>query len=293
VDDDRAAFEWFRHYALLIAVMVLVGGGAGWVYQRLTPSRFEAWSIVIETGTAIGPLQLGPVAQAIFQTAAAASDVELRPVPSTTTLIVVGKGSTLELAEARSTAATDALLRAFQIQKLSKFARLPAQRAPTSSGPGLSTLIIIGATAGLWLGLGLAVLHYRLRRPILTLAAAMSVAGVDRVVVLEAARPRWGTSRRVRWRDDEGNRASLERFARGRTNGDAPDVVVPGAGRRQRAHVVRRWRRIPGLGGGFSEEPPGGWTVLVCDPSTRRSDLARSRSVVSGSADTVDLVWIR
>jgi hypothetical protein len=237
-------------------------------------------------------LQLGPVAQAIFQTAASGSDVELRPVPSTTTLIVVGKGPTLELAEARCTAATDALLRAFQIQKLSKFVRLPAQPAPTSSGPGLSTVIIIGATAGLWLALGFAVLHYRLRRPILTLARAMTVAGVDRVVVLEPARPGWGTSRRVAWRDDEDNRASLERFAHGRANGNGPDIVVPGAGRRRRARVVRRWRRIPGLGGASSEQAPG-WVVLVCDPSTRRSDLARSRSIVGGSADTIDLVWIR
>src|SRR5205823_9943005 len=106
----------------------LVGGLAGVLYTTVVPRRAEAWTLVVENGSAIQPRQLGAVSQAIFHSEPVyrpamralglgespqrflATRVALQPVPQTNTLVVVGRGSTLTTASRTSHAMAEAFV---------------------------------------------------------------------------------------------------------------------------------------------------------------------------------------
>src|SRR5207237_9184070 len=116
-DDDAWLFAWLRVYGALVALFVVIGAAAGFLYTRVVPRKPQAWTLVVETGTAIGPRQLGPVSQALFHSsevyrpamrALGISEspirfydtrVAVQPVPSTNTIIVVGIAGDLTTAE--------------------------------------------------------------------------------------------------------------------------------------------------------------------------------------------------
>lgn len=180
--DDVDLFAWLRHYALVFITTVALGLVAGIAIGLAERPPAEAWTYVIETRARIPSKELAPLAEAVFASSAlygpameALNDreppatflerVELRPVPASPMLIVVGRASTAPEADRISSATARALIAAFAQAGFPDFSILglgPAIVRPTLSPRVLS---MVGACVGLWLGLAVAFLHYQVRRP--------------------------------------------------------------------------------------------------------------------------------
>jgi hypothetical protein len=308
VDEDRSLFLWLRHYALVIVLVTGLGVIGGWAYTKAAPPKEEAWTIVLQTGQAIGPLQLGSVAQAVFSSAATyapvlarfrpgespqrflANDVQLLPIPQSNAMIVIGRDRSFDGAAQLSSAMATSLVSAFASRNISHFTSFAPQPATGSTHPSTATIVLVAAAAGLWLGLAIGVVHYRARRPVLALERAMSVAEPDRVVIL-APRRWWALRRRPEWRDDDRSRSSLQNLADGR-DGVAPELLAPGWSERTRRRLSTRVGAVLQPNGERLRQSTA-WTVFVCTAATGEFDLALARQLVERGRDEFDLIWVR
>ena len=308
-------FDWIRHYAALIVLVVTVGAVGAFAYLQVFPPRSEAWSLVVETGTGIPARQLGPVADAVFHSAAVYQPVmqqlgvvgspesflsgstDLRPVPGTNTLIVVGRSNSLARAVQISNAMAASLVQVFHVRAgLGGFTVFSeAEPAPIREAIPLRQAILLGGGFGLWIGLGLAALHYRVRRPMLSPEVALRMTGPEPLAVLERNRPTWLgvlTSSPV-WKDTGRNRAVLSEVVDG---SGRPLVVAPGARARTRKAVERRLSRTVQRGGESLPPDPeaADLSLLVCHPSTPASDFGLAAADQSDRMPPrrVQIVWV-
>lgn len=286
MDDDRLFFDWVRHYALTVGVFLVVGLLAGVVATRLVPARFEAWSVAVQAGDDILPRDLGPTALAIVRSAEvyepamreAGVDVsaerffeefaELRPVPETDALIMIGRSEDPQQALAISDAMVRSLIRAFEGRALADM-ELFSVATPVEDEVSAPVIVVIGLVSGLWLGLALALIHYRLRRPVMTLERAMALLEASSVTMVEGP---------ARWR------RLLRR--------------VPG---RMQAHPAREALVGAAAGGGGGSSEAGGaeaFTTVVAHAGTSESEIAEWRILAEndprmrGGAD-LRLIWMR
>jgi hypothetical protein len=233
------------------------------------------------------------------------SSTALRPVPDTNTLIVVGRSRSLTRAEEISNAMARSLVNAFKTranyQNFSVFSE--AEPAPVQQAVTPRQAVALGAGIGFWLGVGIAVVHYRLRRPLLTPAAAVRImAGDRRLTFLERAGPSWlGILRSSpMWRETSRNRLALKGLVDGAGH---PMAVAPGA----HARVVRALDRrldlaIVGTAGTAArrrrrtgrESQRSDISVLICHPATPTVDfrLAASELVDPRHRGRVEVVWV-
>jgi hypothetical protein len=216
VDDDRLLFDWLRHYGRGLILFLLLGLGGGLAYAALGPREYEAWTIVTQSGEGISTRQLDTLSHAVFRSEAVyvpalrelgvgraplpfyREHTELRPVPDTGALIVVGKDDDRERAAEISSVMARHLVTAFTVRALTPL-EVFGRVAPRAHGIAGRVATVLGATVGFWAGLGASALHYRARRPLLSLRRAIPVAGADRVDVPRRRGPRWlGAGRRAR-----------------------------------------------------------------------------------------------
>jgi len=324
VEDDPGLLDWIRLYWALVTLAVIIGVAGSALYVRAFPAKREAWSLVVEQRTAIPPRQLGPVASAVFHSAEVYRPVmeqlkviespqrfldrstDLRPVPDTNTLIVVGRSGSLTRAEEISNAMAASLVSAFKsranYQNFTVFSE--AEPAPIRQAVTPRQAVALGAGVGFWLGMGIAVLHYRLRRPLLTSAtAARIMAGDRRLTFLERVGPSWlGILRSSPlWKETPRNRLAL----RGLVDGAGrPMAMAPGASSRvSRALNLRLDRATLGSAGTApratrrrGRQPPqrSDLSVLVCHPGTPTVDFTIAASELGDSKDRgrVEFVWV-
>jgi hypothetical protein len=182
-DDDGGVdlVAWLRRYAPLVAGTVVIGLVAGIAIGILEPRPAEAWTYVIQRGAHTPSRQLAPLAEAVFTSSAlyvpamqALNDheppatflrrVELRPVPGTPILIVIGRAGSPSEAQRVSSVTARALVGAFVQQGFADFALLGF--GPPIVRSALSPLVssLTGAAVGLWVGLALALAIHRFRR---------------------------------------------------------------------------------------------------------------------------------
>lgn len=232
MDNDRLLFDWLRYYGAGVALFVLLGLAAGAAVHSVSRGDSEAWSVVVQTDDRIPALQFGFVAQSVFRTASVYGPVmddlgivgsprqfleehaELRPVAETDALIVIGRAGRPEDAKLISAAVTSELIAAFEQRGLSTLKRF-GDAVPVSENVSGAVSVAIGASSGLWMGLGFWLMHYRLRRPVLRLQRASSLLSPRQVTVVQGPLPRWLGVLRPLWR--------AERAAENRTAEDPRD----------------------------------------------------------------------
>jgi hypothetical protein len=308
-------FDWMRQYAALVVLATILGVLAGIVYERLVPGEHEAWVILVEETGEIQPRPLGPSAQAIFRSrpvwgpvmdsldvpgspASFLDDsVELRPIPDAPVLMVVGRAAeperASEIAE-RMALSLEAALRDAGVAGFTIFG--DPQAVPVATGFADPPLLAAGAA--MWIGIGLALIHYRLRRPILSMGSALVVSGADDVLVVRERRARWlGVFRRMsgrprRWREVDLLQTVLASLT--------PGVVLflPGLSWRREAKArdellslaeASREGAEPGTGEGASAAQRA---VFVCSPTTSRRELGRAALAAQKYDRPSFLVWV-
>lgn len=308
MDEDSLVVDWIRHYLTLIVAFVVVGVVGTFAYHEAVPDKVEAWSLVVETSGAIPPRQLGPVALVIFQSAAVyrpvmqqlgvtqapsaflRESVDLRPVPETNTLIVVGRAASLPRAELISGAMARALVNAFQARgEISGFRVFSdPQPAPVRQGLSLSVAEVLGGMAALWLGLAVAAIHYRVRRPVLSLSRATSLLRPVRVTVAESRRTLWTSWRRPRLKDTPANRALVERVT---TMARTVPLIEPGE--RDGRFAFLGSDRRPSAGAATDRGTARG-ALVVCEAATPIPDLALVPLEIRSDdgAAPIELLWV-
>lgn len=142
-----------------------------------------------------------------------------------------------------------------------------------------SVVVALGGFSGLWLGLGMAIVLYRVRRPVLSLRRALGLVSPTRVTLLDG---------RASWL---GALRGPHRLRKGGRNEARP----PANGLRTRAGAVEG---LPGTGSSHTFEETlatrvleGGTKMLVADAGTRETDLVLD--AIGRDGEGVDLVWIR
>ena len=302
MDDDRLLVDWIRHYASLVALLTILGGGAALALLIVNPPKHEAWTTVARQGFRISDRELGLMAQAVFRSegvyvpgmlaAGVPSDPErfleehadIRPVPDTPVLTVVGRHEDLDVAEDISAALAGGLIRTFSERNLATLI-LVGETVPGSTALSGPVTIALGTVVGFWTALGLAVLHYRVRRPLLSLQRALRIVPADDVVLVGGRGPRWlGVLRpRPRWRNERRARKALEPVK----NRSGP-VVVAGGDERQEERIGRFLAPFDETGP-IPAAPP----LVVAHAGTGEVGLRAARAETESLADgTVDLLWV-
>jgi hypothetical protein len=317
--DDLSLFVWIRYYAALVVLCLVGGVTAGGIYAVLIPKNLSAATIVVESGTSIAPRQLGPVAETLF----ASADVygpamrnlalslpprefleqtaELRPVPETNLLLVIGRAGNLRRAEAISEAMAVSLVDALNDQTESEDFRIFSGPDPTPLGSGVSPEVafVITALAGFWLGVAGSIVHFRFRRPVLTFDRALELSGAGRATFVDGKWPTWlGFLRPTRgWSYTPGNRMRLGRLKR---LGDPPHVRVEVVGCRdkQAARLAYRFMLQIDSKGQETIRHVRSLGVIVANAGAGERELKMARWSLSrsddGSSDSgLALLWIR
>jgi hypothetical protein len=327
MDEEGFLFDWLRHYASLVLLLLFAGIVTALLYVRIVPPRQEAWTILVESPTAsITPRQLGPVADAVFHSEAVylpvmrqlkvrdspqrflRRSVDLLPIPDSRFLIVVGRSSDPRRAAQISEAMAQSLLKAFKDRGISEFSIFDRPHPATvRSGLPPPLAAALGGSIGLWLGLAFSLFHYRVRRPVLSFRRALVLAGTDRAAVVPGRPPPWlGVLRpRPRWLDTVPNRARLSALLS--NDRGVPRIIVPGAtGKWEARHLQRFIQAIqdqapPVLAmheeNGAPPTPARDGTVYVCCASTSERDVHFARMGLPRTADRSRpesrVLWIR
>jgi hypothetical protein len=259
MNDEGELLDWIHFYGFFTVLMVVLGLAGGVAYSRLSSREFEASSVVLETSGQISPRQLGPVAEAVFGSEEVygpairelgfqegpsrflSEIVDLRPVPDTNALIVVGRGNTVEEAKMTADVMARSLIAAFtERAQLNDFVTFGAPEAASAPEGVAAIAIVLGGSIGLWLALAMAVAHYWRVRPVLSVEKALRITGADLATIVDG-RARWlgVLRRRPRWKRSRANAARLESIgvaAESRSltlvsaGGGAEQVAQPAAG---------------------------------------------------------------
>jgi hypothetical protein len=258
MNDEGELLDWIHFYGFFIVLMIVLGLAGGVAYSRLSSREFEASSVVLETSGRISPRQLGPIAEAVFGSEDVygpatrelgfqegpgrflSEVVDLRPVPDTNALIVVGRANTVEEAKLTADVTAQSLVAAFaERAQLNDFVTFGAPEASAAPEGVAAIAVVLGGAIGLWLALAMAVTHYWRMRPVLSVERALRITGADLATIVDG-RARWlgVLRRRPRWKRSRANRARLESIgvaAESRpltlvSAGGGPDQVAPPAG---------------------------------------------------------------
>ena len=305
MSSDDSIFAWVRYYASCIVLFGVLGLAAGLVAVSLSPDQVAASTLVVQSGDSIKPRQLGPVAITVFRSesvvasatrqlgepdsSAVENGTDLIPLPDSPALIVLGRAAAYEEAARLSAAAADAMVEALNRQVETEDFRIFSGPQPSYvPGEGPTTVsVAIGAATGFWLGLSYAILHYRWKRPVLTLRRALVLSGADQLAIHRGGGWSWLGLLRDRFQRRELARNEI-RLAWLRASSEGSSSVNSG-----------------GTGGdarvdsGRLATPPHGDEVLVITarPGTEERAIASSRLMVEGAdADRVGrigLVWVR
>jgi hypothetical protein len=229
MDDEGELLDWIHFYGFFVVLMIGLGLAGGVIYNRLSSREFEASSVVLETSGQLSARQLGPVAEAVFGSAEVYGPamrelgyqggpdrflgdmVDLRPVPDTNALIVVGRADTIEEAKATADATARSLVAAFaERAQLQDFVTFGAPEAASAPEGAAVIAVVLGGAIGLWLALAVAITHYWRVRPVLRVERALRITGADLATIVDG-RARWlGVLRgRPRWMRSRANRARL------------------------------------------------------------------------------------
>jgi DivIVA domain-containing protein len=292
VTSDPTLFDWLRHYAALIGLLVFLGVTGASLYIVLGPRQYEASTLVIDTGREFTARQLALVSQATFRSPAVVGptmselgidaptqeflegSLDLRPVPDTNTLMVIGRSNSLDRAQAISEAATESFVTVSNSRTdLTNFVIFGrSQGAPIQQEIAPPVAVALGATIGFWLGIAIAVLHYGLKRPVLAFARALMVSRADRVTILDG---KWSWLGILR----PGPLRAAPRLA-------------PAKFRQRNEDQGAREQPITWFGEG------NGTRVIVANSSTRERELELARLTPIGKGmdhppGHVQLVWLR
>lgn len=217
-------FDWVRHYAVLVGCLVLVGLGAGLLYLVLASRNYEVSTLVVETGRRLSPRQLSLVSQAAFRSPAVygptmekvgtdqspqeflEESADLRPIPDTNTLMIIGRANSVARARQISEIAARSFVTvADEGTGLTDFVLFGESRGVSlRPGIGPSVTFALGASAAFWFGLALSVIHYRWRRPVLSLGRALAISGADHVTLVKGKGAWLGVLRRPRAKGQDG-----------------------------------------------------------------------------------------
>lgn len=217
-------FDWIRHYAALVGCLVLVGLGVGFLYLVLASRTYEVSTLVVETGRRLSPRQLSLVSQAAFRSPAVYGptiekvgteqspqeflneSADIRPIPDTNTLMIIGRANSVARARQISMIAARSFVTvADEGTELTDFVLFGESRgASLRPGIGPSVTIVLGASAAFWFGLAVSVIHYRWRRPVLRLERALAISGADHVTLVKGSDAWRGVLRRPRARGLDG-----------------------------------------------------------------------------------------
>jgi hypothetical protein len=260
VDEEGLLFEWIRHYASLILLLLVLGTVLAFTYVKVFPPKSEAWTIIVEPPNAnITPRQLGPVVQAVFRSEAVylpvmrelrvresptsflKGSVDLLPIPDSRFFIVVGRSPDARRAARISDAMARSLLKVFKDRGISQFSMFDRpQPATVRRGLPPPVAAALGGAIGLWLGLALSLIHFLVLRPVLSFRRALALVGANGGAILLGRPSPWlGVLRpRARWWDTVPNRIKLSALS---SAGRPPRLVAPGESRRWEAVLSRRF----------------------------------------------------
>jgi hypothetical protein len=180
IDRDVDLVSWVRPYMALIVLTALIGLAVGIGVSLAQHRPTEAWTYVIQRRAFVSNRDLAPLAEAVFTSSAvyvpameALNDdeppatflrrVELRPVPGTPVLIVVGRASTTAEATRVSSATARALVGTFEQRGFPDFKVLGIGPPIVRSSLSPLVSVLTGAAVGLWAGLAIALAYDRFR----------------------------------------------------------------------------------------------------------------------------------
>ena len=325
--DEETLSGWARYYIGFILVCVVLGIvlGLGYVQQAL--QRSESSVVIVETKGKISARNVGPIVSAVFETSAVydpalrelgldissdelyAEHLELLPVPDANTVLVIGRGDDTAQADEIALTVSESLVTALNnANEATEFAIFSGpQPAPARRGISQKVAAALGGMAGLWLGVAIAIFHYRWKRPVLTFRNALDITEAEHATVVEGRWWRWFGFLRpsVRWKNTPGNRIRLARLVP-ETPAPVQVEVVGGSPRREMA-IVRTLQeavtggraRTDGVAPGPTNGEASDLSVVVVHAGTGERDLALARrmlaapgSTSNGSAE-VALVWVR
>lgn len=302
---DDTLFAWTRYYAGFIVFCGVLGVIVGVIAVTLSPNDVAASTLVVQAGDSIRPRQLGPVAVTVFRSeavlATAAQELpesdssaveqgtELLPLPDAPALIVIGRARGYEeagrLSESAAGALVDALNRQVGAQEFRIFGGPQGSFVPGDRSTGVS--VAIGAAAGFWLGVSFVVLHYRWKRPVLTLHRALILSGADQLAIHRARGWAW-----LGFLRDRAPRREL-------TRNEVRLAWLSSPSERVRAATGSDGSRAGKTAGGHPAAPPNGEDVLIITarPGTEERAIAISRLMVGGAdadrAGQIGLVWVQ
>jgi hypothetical protein len=314
MNDEGELLDWIHFYGFLTVLMIVLGLAGGIAYSRLSSREFEASSVVLETSGEISPRQLGPIAEAVFGSEDVygpairelgfqegpgrfLSDVvDLRPVPDTNALIVVGRANTLEEAKRTADVTARSLIAAFSERaQLNDFVTFGAPEAASAPEGVAAIAIVLGGSIGLWLALAMAVTHYWRVRPVLSVERALRVTGAELATIVDG-RARWlgVLRRRPRWKRSRANRARLESIGVA-AESRALTLVSAGGGPDQVAQPATEVPSRPVTAEARGEEDLEG--LLVAHAGSSAHYLAEMSyfdpAVAAGPPARLALVWVR
>jgi hypothetical protein len=294
--DDDLLFDWLAHYgALMVLVVVVVVSVAAATWATFAPPSAETWSIVADSAQNVPARQLGVVGEALFQTEDTYAEamatlgmtgdpaqlyrlVSLRFVPESRLLIVAARTDDINTASAAASATAQALVHAFERTGYNGLQVLgPPQPAPITSELSVPALGLASTATAIILALAIAIISYRVRRPVLTLHRAAALLGPDAVASIPGRRHLLGALRR---RPPAISRQAA-RLASSRLRGPGISLDTPGLPERDRRRLATSL--------GLPEGAHGYHLVVACDPRTRERDL---RKTTAKTGSSVELLWI-
>ena len=309
---ETGLVEWIRHYKRLLVLCVLLGVATGALFRVLIPRQYEVASVLIETSGAIAPRNLGPIAIALFRSAAVYDlavqeldtpalgrsfldeSAEVRPVAGTNVLLIVGRSESLATARAISLVMTEALQEAAaeRADFLAFDVFQGPRQSPIAAGASNGVVIVFGATAGLWAGMALALFHYRYKRPVLSLRRALDLSGATFVILVQGRRRGWAKLKRRLGAPGPIKESLSQAFAPSSALAHKWEVAFDVVGDPALAVDLTRVTQSDGIA---SLREDVRRLVIVAAPSTDCRELSVVRAIRDNDPARTDdaLVWVR
>ncbi len=307
--EEATFFDWLHHYGATIALFLIAGIAASVIFAGLNRS-VQVTTLVVYEGGSIPAREFGVVGEGVFRSDATlrpamdelgiststsqflGESVELRPVPDARILIVVGRAPEATRAGEISLATAKALRASLADSGLEGLKLLPGGITTPGSLPA-RVLVALGALSGGLVGLAVAIVHYRARRPTMSLRRAVGLVAPESVSLLEG-RASWLGALRSRPRLRTGGPNDIT-FARLAVRAPIASLVIPGAARRRDRALLRRLvdelSRRGATVDALEEMSLSGPTFLVTDARTSERELSLEASGRTGKE--VHLLWIR